>query len=681
MYKSIIRIESKNGLHIRITAEIVHKSDELKTKYNINLYVKREDAHEPLAVSMLALLSMKVRKDEVIEVSCKEDSKEGKQAVLELCEFIKELMIKDNLNFAKIDEIIEESTIANEQILKNIPMGILVIDKNCKIVSLNEYGLKIIDKEVEFVLGKYVKDIIPNSDLPNIIETEEPHIGEIQHINKSIVISNRAPIFANNSVIGAIGVFQDVSEMIGIKEVNEKFKRILEASHDLICFVDENRKISYINPAYEKHFNLFKENIVGKDLHEISPDGLRMKVYNKKEKIENFLCMKNNIDIIATIEPIFIDDNFKGVISILKSVDEIKNIMKELEESEEQLNYYKDELKRHSELESSFDNIIGYSSTLKDSLIIADKAAKSISTVLIRGESGTGKELISNAIHSNSDRKDKPLVRVNCAAIPENLLESELFGYEKGAFTGADKRKPGKFSIANGGTIFLDEIGDMPKSMQVKLLRVIQEKEFESVGGLTTQRVDVRIIAATNRNLEEMLITGEFREDLYYRLNVININLPPLRNRKEDINLLVEFFIKKMNKKLNKNVIEISKQALNYLQEYHWPGNIRELENIIERATNMCENDIIESRDLPFYITKITPRDYGLINISNGELKTMDEYEREIIKAAMEKYKSFNKAGKALGLTHRTISLKCKKYGIEREERLEMREERGEMRD
>lgn len=667
MYKKFIKIESQNGLHIRIAAEIVHKSGELKRKYNINLYIKREDAHEPLAVSMLALLSMKIRKSEVIEVSCREDSKEGEQTVLELCEFIEELMVKDNLCFAKIDEIIEEGTIANEQILKNIPMGILVIDKNYKIVSLNEYGLKLIDKKMEYVIGKHVKDIIPNSDLPNIIETGESHIGEIQHINNYIVISNRAPILVNNSVVGAINVFQDVSEMIGLKEINEKFKRILEASHDLICFVDENRKISYINPAYEKHFNLLKENIVGRDLYEVSPGGLRMKVYNKREKIENFVCQKNNVDIIATVEPIFIDTNFKGVISILKSVDEIKHIIKKLEEYEEELNYYKDELKRHSELEGSFDNIIGYSSSLKDSLIIADKAAKSISTVLIRGESGTGKELIAKAIHSNSDRKDKPLVRVNCAAIPENLLESELFGYEKGAFTGADRRKPGKFTIANGGTIFLDEIGDMPKAMQVKLLRVIQEREFESVGGLTTQKVDVRIIAATNRNLEEMLSTGEFREDLYYRLNVININLPPLRNRKEDINLLVEFFIKKINKKLNKNVIEIEKEALNYLQEYHWPGNIRELENIIERATNMCEGDIIEGKDLPFYITKIAPQNYRLINMPSGELKTMQEYEREIIKTAMEKYKSFNRAGKALGLTHRTISLKCKKYNIGRE--------------
>lgn len=664
MYKQYVVIKSHNGLHIRIAAEIIHKSDEIKTKYNISLYVRRMDAHEPLAVSMLALLSMKIREGETIEVSCKEDSREGEISVSELCLFIEEIMLKDNYNMAKIDDIMEESAIANEQILKNIPMGIIVIDKSSKIVSLNEYGLKIIDKKIEHVLGKHVKDIVPNSDLPNIIRTQHTQIGEIQHINNSIVMVNRAPILSNRSAIGAIGVFQDISEIIGMKELNEKFKKILEASHDLICFVDEYRNISYVNPAYEKQFNISKDSIIGKNLKDISPDGLRMKVYNTKEKIENHIYQKDSVDIIATVEPIFIDGNFKGVISISKSVDEIKYINKRLEESQEELNYYKNELKRHSELEGSFSNIIGCSSSLKESLIIADKASKSISTVLIRGESGTGKELIAEAIHNNSDRKDKPFVRVNCAAIPENLLESELFGYEKGAFTGAVKRKPGKFNIADKGTIFLDEIGDMPKTMQVKLLRVLQEKEFESIGGLSTQKVDVRVIAATNRELEKMLITGEFREDLYYRLNVININLPPLRDRKEDINILTEHFIQKINKKLNKNIKGISKECLMYLEEYHWPGNIRELENIIERAMNLCESTFIESKDLPFYITNINPQNTNLINMPDGEIKKMEEYEKEIIKAAMKKYKSYNMAGKALGLTHRTVSLKCKKYGI-----------------
>lgn len=291
------------------------------------------------------------------------------------------------------------------------------------------------------------------------------------------------------------------------------------------------------------------------------------------------------------------------------------------------------------------------------------KASETISTVLIRGESGTGKELIAKAIHSNSDRSNKPFVKVNCASIPENLLESELFGHEKGAFTGAIQSKPGKFAIADTGTIFLDEIGDMPVSMQVKLLRVLQEREIESVGGITSRKIDVRVIAATNRDLEKMIKDGSFREDLYYRLNVLSINPPPLRDRKEDIPDLVEHFINKLNKKLNKTILGIKQDALDLLIDYSWPGNIRELENIMERAINLCDGDYIDSSYMPSYLKPTKQKNFNL-DIDLDNILPFEEYEKQIISAAMKKYKSFNKAGKALGLTHRTISLKCKKYNI-----------------
>ncbi|MDF2502612.1 MULTISPECIES: sigma 54-interacting transcriptional regulator [Clostridium] len=666
MFKNCIVINSKNGIHTRIAAMIVHKSSELKNIYNINLYIKKNDAVEPMAISMLALISQRIQNGEIIEVSCKEDNHNGQKAVLELCKFITSGLELDDTPISNLDAIIEQNTIANEQILANIPLGIIVIDAHSYIISMNEYALDIVEKNNDEVLGKSVLDIIPTSELPLIISSKKKQLGKTQHINNKIVIVNRSPIISNGEVIGAIGVFQDISEVIGMKELNEKFKKILETSHDLICFVDEHRKISYVNPTYETSFNLKSSNILGKDLIDISPNGYRMKVFNTKKSIENKLYSKNDVNIISTVEPIFIDNYFKGVISISKTVNEIKDMASKLEKSEEELNYYKSELKRHTMLSSNFNNIIGNSTSLKDALIIADKASATTSTVLIRGESGTGKELVAKAIHNNSLRSDRPFVRINCAAIPENLFESELFGYEKGAFTGALKNKPGKFSIANEGTIFLDEIGDMPKAMQVKLLRVIQEREFESVGGLLTHKVDVRIIAATNRNLEEMIKTGDFREDLYYRLNVITIPLPPLKKRKEDINLLVEHFIKKLSLKLNKPIHSIDSESLQYLENYHWPGNIRELENIIERAINMCDNNIIIAKDLPMYITNLVPKNKGLINFKeNEELMKLEDYEREIITLAMKKYKSYNKTGQILGITHRTVSLKCKKYGIE----------------
>lgn len=665
MYKKVFQIKLQNGIHTRIAAMVVHKAEMLGNKFKVALYIKKQDSKQPLAISMLALISLKIQQNDIIEISGKGSLENEKSAVEELYNFITTDLGSRDESLTKIDAIIEQNTIANEQILQSIPIGIIVIDNNSCITTINKYALSIIDKSIDDVQGKLIKDIIPTTDLPAIIGSREYHLGNMQHINNHIVIVNRSPIFSGNEVIGAVGIFQDISELIGMKELNERFKKILECSHDMICFIDEDRKISYINPAYEQHFSIKSNDILGKDLMDISPNGLRMKVFNSKNTLENVLHHKDYLDIIATIQPIFIDNIFKGVISITKPVNEIKNLIKKLEASEEELNYYKEELKRHTGMYDSFKNIIGWSSSLQDVIVIAEKASQSTSTVLVRGESGTGKELIAKAIHSNSDRKDMPFVRVNCAAIPENLLESELFGYEKGAFTGAVKSKPGKFKIANNGTIFLDEIGDMPLAMQAKLLRVLQEKEFESVGGINTEKVDVRIIAATNRNLEEMIKNKQFREDLYYRLNVITIPLPPLRKRREDINLLVEHFIIKINSKLNKNIRGISTESLKHLRDYHWPGNIRELENIIERAINLCEGKIISSVDLPFYITNIqNSSNENLINLKNGELLPFEEYEKELIRLAMEKYKSFNRAGKALGLTHRTIGLKCKKYGI-----------------
>lgn len=551
MYKNSIVVNVQQGVHTRIAAMIVHKAAELKAKYNVNLYVRTLDRKEPIALSMLALLSLKIKENEIIEISCIEDSLPGRNAVLELCNYITTQIEPQGKALTNIDALIEENNIAYEQILENLPLGVIVIDANSNITSANEYALNLINNAPTEVIGREIREVISNTKLEEVISTKQKIIGETLQINEHIVIANRSPIISDSKVIGAIGVFQDISELA-----------------------------------------------------------------------------------------------------------------KKLEQYQEELSYYKEELLKHNLKTSSFENIIGSSGSLKEALFIADRASKSFSTVLIRGESGTGKELIAKAIHNHSSRSSKPFVRVNCAAIPENLLESELFGYEKGAFTGAVKNKPGKFLLADSGTIFLDEIGDMPKAMQVKLLRVLQEKEFESVGGLVTHKVDVRVLAATNRNLEEMLISGEFREDLYYRLNVINLNLPPLRERKGDIALLAEYFIKKLNSSLHKNITYIDGEAIRCLQEYNWPGNIRELQNIIERVMNLCDSNSITLKDLPYFMSNVKSNTEGLINLVNDELLPLEEYEKELIRIAMKKYKSFNKAGKALGLTHRTVSLKCEKYGI-----------------
>ncbi|MCK9228261.1 MAG: sigma-54 dependent transcriptional regulator [Syntrophorhabdaceae bacterium] len=292
------------------------------------------------------------------------------------------------------------------------------------------------------------------------------------------------------------------------------------------------------------------------------------------------------------------------------------------------------------------------------------RIAKTDSTCIISGESGVGKEVVLNMVHALSERKNFPLVKVNCAAIPETLLESELFGYEKGAFTGAYQRKPGKFELANKGTIFLDEIGDIPLVLQSKLLRVIQEKEIEHLGGARPIKVDVRIIAATNRNLEEEVRKGSFREDLYYRLNVVTIVVPPLRERKEDIPLLVDFFLKKYNVKHKKNIKGVTREARDVLVKYDYPGNVRELENILERAIVLTRGEYITSEDLPNIAEHAEASNDGSIR------GTVESIERSmIIEALVNADWVQTKAALALGLSERMLRYKIKKYNIVRSSR------------
>lgn len=664
MYFQEIVLKNHQGIHTRYSAMLVNKASEIQSKYKVTLYLKKNDSSQWLGMSMLAILSLKISNNDKLSIGCNESGMIGKLAVMSLIEYIDKSINSVSSSDIKIDEFIDGSIIAKEQVVESVPIGILVIDSFENITTINKYALKFLNKKFNDVIGKNIKDILPYSDLPMVLKNGTSQFGQVFHVKNRSALVNRSPLFMNNKIIGAVAVIQDVSDLVGMKEINEKFTKILENSQDMICFLDKHGIINYVNPSYIKQTNLKTKDILGKHISDVEPNSYIYKSFKDKLKFNDIIYSVNNINVIGNIEPLFIDNEFIGIISTAKPINKIKELMGKLNKSQEELNYYKDEFFKNISSNSSFNNIIGSNRTLKDILYICEKASKTTSTVLVRGESGTGKELIAKAVHNNSDRCDKPFVRVNCASIPENLLESELFGYEKGSFTGATKSKPGKFAIANQGTIFLDEIGDMPLSMQVKLLRVLQEMEIDPIGGINPVPIDVRVIAATNRNLEEMIKENTFREDLYYRLNVVGINLPALRERKEDIPDLVENFIKKLNKKLNKNILGISNDTLELLQQYQWPGNIRELENIIERAMNFCDEKYISSFYLPSYFKKSLPNDNKL-NLDKDNILPFEEYEKQIIKMAMEKYKTYNKAGKALGLTHRTISLKCKKYNID----------------
>ncbi|MBN1350210.1 sigma-54-dependent Fis family transcriptional regulator [candidate division KSB1 bacterium] len=346
---------------------------------------------------------------------------------------------------------------------------------------------------------------------------------------------------------------------------------------------------------------------------------------------------------------------------VLKILNQI-NDRNRLERVSDEITYLRSEL----EVKFNFGEIVGDSSAMNKIYAVLSKVALTDSSVIIYGESGTGKELVARAIHKASARKRQPFIRVNCGALPENLLESELFGHERGAFTGALKRKKGRFELANHGTIFLDEIGDISASTQLRLLRVLQEREFELVGGESTVSVDVRVIAATNKDLKALVSDGKFREDLYYRLHIIPITIPPLRERKDDIPVLITHFLKKLSVELHKPNLKLEADALQALAGYDWPGNVRELENILERAAVLCEHQCIRLSDIPPLHEEGLMNHPSLLEGDSLELNsTLGRIEKQFIEKALEKSNgNKTKAAQLLGIKTSALYYKLEKYGF-----------------
>ena len=358
----------------------------------------------------------------------------------------------------------------------------------------------------------------------------------------------------------------------------------------------------------------------------------------------------------------------EGAIDYLTKPIDLEELLLIIQKASERSNLIREnrELKVKLQERYAFGNMVYGSPKMEEVMGLVARVAPSQATVLIMGESGTGKEMIANALHYASSRSRNPLVKMSCAAIPETLLESELFGHEKGAFTGAAQRRIGRFEEADGGTLFLDEIGDLSPKLQVKLLRVLQEKEFQRLGSNQSLRTDVRVIAATHHNLEEAMRKGQFREDLYYRLNVISIHLPPLRERREDIPLLMDHFLKKFREQNQKSVSDISKEARAWLLRYPYPGNVRELENLIERAVVLCRGEVITTQDLPFHLQDARSEERGEFpHESKGLPETLEEIEKDLILKALQQHQGIQtKAAESLRISERVLRYKMKKYKI-----------------
>lgn len=433
----------------------------------------------------------------------------------------------------------------------------------------------------------------------------------------------------------------------------KKLEILLNSMNKAVVSIDKEGNIDKYNVKFKEIFNMRDDNIDGENIFQLL-DFIKKPSTNdlKKHKTGVFYYKENsrNLKGIYNVSEIAVKNKLKGyVIDFIENKDAIKNYNK-----------------INKDYKITLDNIISESEIMEHTKQKALIASKSNSTVLITGESGTGKELFARAIHNHSDRVDNTFVTVNCAAIPDNLLESELFGYEEGAFTGAKKGgKLGKFEIAHKGTIFLDEIGDMSLHLQGKLLRVLQERELDKIGGKSNILIDVRVIAATNKNLVELVEKGQFREDLYYRLNVIPITLPALRQRKDDIPLLIDYMIKEYAHKLNKDVIGIEDDAKKTLIDYSWPGNVRELQNVIEYSINMSNSSLLNLDIIP---NNIKSKYYDEKSNKYEEIRTLEDLEKEEISKALNKFKHYKKdkelVAKSLGISRATLYRKLEKYNL-----------------
>jgi PAS domain S-box-containing protein len=434
---------------------------------------------------------------------------------------------------------------------------------------------------------------------------------------------------------------------------------ILNCITDGVITIDLKQRVRYINKAAREMLGYSEEDLLGKTCDTLfqcnichSMDCILKRTLNTKEAVSNFEAVIKNTTgkpIPVNINTALLKDNDENLVGIVEVFRDI-SLIKELQE--------------RLDLKYSFENIVGKNKRMEDIFALLPSIAHSKSTVLIEGESGTGKELIANAIHISSPRKDKPFIKVSCAALAEGVLESELFGHVKGSFTGAFYEKPGRFELADRGTIFLDDVGDISPYIQVKFLRVLQEEEFERVGGTKTIKVDVRVIAATNKNLASEVKKGTFREDLYYRLRVVPIYLPPLREKRNDIPLLLNHFIGKFNKIMDKNINNISHKAMDILMSYDYPGNIRELENIIEHAFVCCNGNTILMEHLP---KEILQADADLLEKVDSREGSLGAMEKELILRLLDRHEwRYKDVSERLGISRTTLWRKLKELGIQK---------------
>ena len=558
-------------------------------------------------------------------------------------------------------------------IMNSAASGIIAIDEDGTIVVANRMAEDLLGIRSIESIGRQILDVIPNTRLMDIMKSGKPLTGQkFQGEGVSLMV-NYAPVIRDGKVVGAVSVFQDFSrveeishELGVVKDLNRELGAIIHSSYDGIWVTDGEGRVLDINEAYERITGIRAKEVIGRTMHELVEEGyfdqsVTILVMKELRSITINQTVKGKKQILVTGNPIF-DDEGKlfRVVTNVRDVTELVNLREQLTREKEQSRKYEAELTHLRSLQVRDSDIVFRSKPMTQIVEIAVKMANVDSTLLITGESGTGKELVAKLVHRQGKGEASPFISINCAAIPEQLLESELFGYEGGAFTGAKKEgKPGLFELAHNGTLFLDEVAELPLTLQVKILRAIQEKKITRVGATKAIPVNVRIIAATNRDLAKMLREGTFREDLYYRLMVVPLHVQPLRNRKDDIPLLVRHFLDEFNRHFGYEKT-LSPEVLDKLVNGPWPGNVRELKNVIERMVVMSPGSEIGMESIPesIYTRKYVPR-------QGARLKdAVEETERYLIEETYREHRSWKKVSEILGIDRTTVFRKATKYHI-----------------
>jgi PAS domain S-box-containing protein len=576
-------------------------------------------------------------------------------------------------------ETLRNETYKHDLILNSTDDGMIVVNVKGEIIFFNKSAEKIVGYRSKNAIGKHIKDIIPNTELIRVIESRRVEVNQEQLLMNGLkIITTRIPMVDENGrLFGAFAVFKDITEVVNLaeevtnlKEIQTMLQAIIQSSDDAISVVDDIGRGILINRAYSRITGLKEEEVIGKpataDISE--GDSMHMKVLQTRRAVRG-VAMRvgpNKKEVVVNVAPIIVDGKLKGSVGVIHDMSEIQSLNRELTRARQII--------RTLEAKYSFEDIIGTSEEMTLAIEQAKLGAKTPATVLLRGESGTGKELFAHAIHNASDRKFNKFIRVNCAAISESLLESELFGYEEGAFSGAKRGgKRGLFEDANNGSIFLDEIGELPAGTQAKLLRVLQEQEIVRVGGTKAVPINVRVIAATNVNLEKGMANKSFREDLYYRLNRMPIHIPPLRKRIQEIPLLCERLLQKINRDYGRNVEGVTEIALRQLMTYDWPGNVRELENILGRAiifmhyheTLVDIHHLPELKNSKQLVKKADNQDIQPFELNQSLSELVEHYESKVISQTLSRFNG-NKTltAKALSLSLRNLYYKLEKYEI-----------------